>query len=96
MLLNYKQKSIFYIDFDTIFSSYIQTKTLKYDLSFFSDFKIILPRIENIELIFKEAINSLSPNSILILDSLNGLIDCLNMLNLLKLKNKNKNKNSSG
>ncbi len=95
MLLNYKQKSIFYIDFDTIFSSYIQTKTLKYDLSFFSDFKLILPRIENIEILFKEAINSLSSNSILILDSLNGLIDCLNMLNLLKLKNKNKNKNKT-
>ncbi len=56
----------------------------------FQDFKIVLPRIENIELIFKEAINSLSNNSILILDSLNGLIDCLNMLNFLKLKNKNK------
>ncbi len=95
MILNYKQKSIFYIDFDTIFSSYIKTKTLNYDLSFFSDFKLILPQIENIELIFKEAISSLSPNSILILDSLNGLIDCLNMWNLLKSKNKNKNKNKS-
>ncbi len=95
MLLNYKQKSIFYIDFDTIFSSYIQTKTLNYDLSFFSDFKLILPQIENMELIFKEVISSLSPNSILILDSLNGLIDCLNIWNLLKSKNKNTNKNKS-
>ncbi|MDQ6722667.1 MAG: hypothetical protein M3Z01_00145 [Thermoproteota archaeon] len=90
MLVNSKQKNIFFIDFDTVFSSYIHTKIFKYDVNNFPDFKIVLPRIENIDLIFKEAINSLSNNSILILDSLNGLIDCLNMLNFLKLKNKNK------
>ena len=36
----------------------------------------------------KDMVNSLSCNSILILDSLNGLIDSLNMLNLYKMKNK--------
>ena len=87
--MNFKQQKIFFIDFDTVFSSYIQTNALKYNLSNFSHLKIVLPQIENIDLIFKEAINSLSCTSILILDSLNGLIDSLNMLNL-KLKNKSK------
>ena len=89
--MNFKHQKIFYMDFDTIFSSYIQNNTLKYDLNTFSNLKIVLPQIENIEAIFKDALNSLSCTSILILDSLNGLIDLLNMLNLSKLKNKNKN-----
>lgn len=93
--MNFKHQKIFYMDFDTIFSSYIQNNTLNYDLNTFSDLKIVLPQIENIEAIFKDALNSLSSTSILILDSLNGLIDLLNMLNLSKLKNKNKNKNNT-
>ncbi len=76
------------MDFDTTFSAYLQTRTLNYDKSDFSDFKLILPRIETIGVIFKNVINSLSCDSILIIDSLNGLIDSLNMLNLLKIKNK--------
>lgn len=87
--MNFKQQKIFFIDFDTVFSAYIKTNVLKYNLSNFSDLKIVLPQIENIDLIFKEAINSLSCTSILILDSLNGFIDSLNILNL-KLKNKSK------
>jgi hypothetical protein len=92
--MNFKHQKIFYMDFDTIFSSYIQNNTLKYDLNTFSNLKIVLPQIENIEALFKDALNSLSCTSILILDSLNGLIDLLNMLNLSKLKNKNKNNNT--
>ncbi len=88
-----KHKKIIFIDFDTIFSSYIHTNTLKYDLNSFPDIKITLPQIENIDLIFKEAINSLSCDTVLILDSLNGLIDSLNMFNLLKEKDKRKNNN---
>lgn len=56
--------------------------------------KIILPTINNIELIFTEIISSISDNSLLILDSLNGLIDCLNLLNISKLKDTDKNSSS--
>ena len=48
LLLDSKEKQISFVDFDTVFSSYLQTKTLKFDSSDFSDFKIILPRVENI------------------------------------------------
>ena len=91
--MNFKHKNIFFIDFDTLFSSYINTNALKYNLSDFPDIKIILPQIENLDFIFKDVINSLSCNSVLILDSLNGLIDSLIMYNLLKKKDKYKNNN---
>jgi hypothetical protein len=55
------------------------------------NFKIISPTINNIELIFTEIISSISDNSLLILDSLNGFIDCLNLLNISKLKDRDKN-----
>ncbi len=79
------------MDFDTIFSSYIQNNTLKYNFNDFSDLKIVLPTIENLSVVFKDAIDSLSCTSILILDSLNGLFDLLNTLNILKNKNIHKN-----
>ena len=91
--MNYKHKNIFFIDFDTIFSSYINSNALKYNLSNFSDIKIILPQIENLDFIIKDVINSLSCNSVLILDSLNGLIDSLIMYNFLKKKDRYKNNN---
>jgi hypothetical protein len=91
--MNFKHKNIFFIDFDTLFSSYINTNALKYNLSDFSDIKIILPQIENLDFIFKDVINSLSCNSVLILDSLNGLIDSLIMYSLLKKKDKYNNNN---
>ena len=82
-----KEKQISFVDFDTVFSSYLQTKTLKFDSSNFSDFKIILPRVENIPKAFKEILSTISCNSIVVIDSLNGLMDSLNMLNLPKIKN---------
>lgn len=89
LLLNCKQKKILFIDFDTTFSSYFQnTVILSYDKSDFSDFRIVLPGIKNMGFIIKNVVDSLSCNSILILDSLNGLVDSLNMLNLYKIKNK--------
>jgi hypothetical protein len=91
--MNFKHKNIFFIDFDTLFSSYINTNALKYGLSDFSDIKIILPQIENLDIIIKDVINSLSCNSVLILDSLNGLIDSLIMYNFLKKKDRYKNNN---
>ncbi len=87
MLLDSKEKQISFVDFDTVFSSYLQTKTLKFDSSDFSDFKIILPRVENIAKAFKEILGTISCNSIVVIDSLNGLMDSLNMLNLPKIKN---------
>jgi len=59
------------------------------------NFKIISPTINNIELIFTEIISSISDNSLLILDSLNGFIDCLNLLNISKLRDRDKNSSSS-
>jgi hypothetical protein len=59
------------------------------------NFKIISPTINNIELIFTEIISSISHNSLLILDSLNGFIDCLNLLNISKLRDRDKNSSSS-
>jgi hypothetical protein len=89
LLLNCKKKKILFIDFDTTFSSYFQnTLTLTYDKSEFSDFRIVLPGIKNMDFFIKDMVDSLSCNSILILDSLNGLIDSLNMLNHYKIKNK--------
>ncbi len=91
LLLNYKQKKILFVDFDTTFSSYLQnTVTLAYDKSEFSDFRIVLPDIKNMDYLIKDVVDSLSCDSLLILDSLNGLIDSLNMLNLYKMKNKKK------
>jgi hypothetical protein len=92
--MNFKHKNIFFIDFDTLFSSYIKTNALKYNLSDFSNIKVILPQIENLDFIIKDVINSLSCNSVLILDSLNGLIDSLIMYNLLKKKDNYKNNNN--
>ena len=80
------------MDFDTVFSSYLQTKTLNFDKSDFSDLTIILPRIENIAKAFKDLLGTISCNSIIIIDSLNGLMDSLNMLNLSKLKSNAKTK----
>jgi hypothetical protein len=89
LLLNCKKKKILFIDFDTTFSSYFQnTLTLTYDKSEFSDFRIVLPGIKNMDFFIKDMVDSLSCNSILIIDSLNGLIDSLNLLNLYKMKNK--------
>ncbi len=89
LLLNCRQKKILFIDFDSTFSSYFQnTVTLAYDKSDFSDFRIVLPGIKNMGFFIKDMVDSLSCNSMLILDSLNGLIDSLNMLNLYKMKNK--------
>jgi hypothetical protein len=51
-----------------------------------------LPRIENIAKAFKELLSTISCNSIIIIDSLNGLMDSLNMLNLSKLKSNAKTK----
>lgn len=59
------------------------------------NFKIISPTINNIELIFTDIISSISGNSILILDSLNGFIDCLNLLNISKLKDRHNSSSSS-
>jgi hypothetical protein len=92
LLLSSKEKQISFMDFDTVFSSYLQTKTLKFDKSDFSNLTIILPRIENIAKAFKELLGTISCNSIIIIDSLNGLIDSLNMLNLSKLKSNAKTK----
>jgi hypothetical protein len=91
LLIKFKKQKIFYMDFDTIFSSYIQNNTLKYSFNDFSDLKIVLPTIENLSVVFKDAIDSLSCTSILILDSLNGLFDLLNTLNILKNENIHKN-----
>jgi hypothetical protein len=87
LLLNSKEKQISFVDFDTVFSSYLHTKTLIFDSSDFSDFTIILPRVEKIAKAFKEILSTISCNSIVIIDSLNGLMDSLNMLNLSKIKN---------
>jgi hypothetical protein len=84
-------KKIFFIDFDTVFSSLIQNKILNYDLNLFSDMELILPNSINIGSIFVKVINSITDDSMLILDSLNGLIDSLNILNLLEIKNNKKN-----
>jgi hypothetical protein len=92
LLLNSKEKQISFMDFDTVFYSYLQTQTLKFDKSDFSDLTIILPRIENIAKAFKELLGTISCNSIVIIDSLNGLMDSLNMLNLSKLKSNAKTK----
>jgi midasin (ATPase involved in ribosome maturation) len=54
----------------------------------FSDLEIMLPYTNNIESTIQSVINSLSCNSILFLDSLNGLVDCLNISNLYKMGNK--------
>jgi hypothetical protein len=83
-------KKIFFIDFDTVFSSLIQNKILNYDLNLFSDIELILPNSINIGSIFVKVINSITDDSLLILDSLNGLIDSLNILNLLEIKNNKK------
>jgi hypothetical protein len=80
------------VDFDTVFSSYLQTKTLKFDSSDFSDFTVILPRAENIAKAFKELLSAASCNSIIIIDSLNGMMDSLNMQNPSKIKNNAKTK----
>ncbi|MGN6709134.1 MAG: hypothetical protein ACTHKF_07285 [Candidatus Nitrosocosmicus sp.] len=84
-------KKIFFIDFDTVFSSLIKNKILNYDLDLFSDIELILPNSINIGSIFVKAINSVTEDSLLILDSLNGLIDSLNILNLSEIKNNKKN-----
>jgi hypothetical protein len=87
LLLGSKRKKIHFVDFDTIFSSYFQSKrTLNYEIGEFSDIRVVLPHIKNIESVIKDTIVSLSCDSILILDSLNGLIDSLNMLNRYKIK----------
>jgi hypothetical protein len=83
-------KKIFFIDFDTVFSSLIQNKILNYDLNLFSDIELILPNSINIGSIFVKVINSITDDSLLIVDSLNGLIDSLNILNLLQIKNNKK------
>jgi hypothetical protein len=92
LLLNSKEKQISFMDFDTVFSSYLQNKTLTFDSGDFSDLTIILPRIENIAKAFRELLSTISCNSIIIIDSLNGLMDSLNMLNLSKMKKNAKTK----
>ncbi len=96
LLLNSKEKQIFFLDFDTLFSSYLQTKTLKFDSGDFSDLTIVLPRIENIAKVFKGLLSAISCDSIIIIDSLNGLMDSLNMLNLFKMKKNSKAKKGEG
>ena len=78
--MNSKEKHISFMDFDTVFSSYLQTNTLKFDNSDFSDLTIILPQIGTIAKAFKELLGTISCDSIIIIDSLNGLMDSLNML----------------
>lgn len=90
LLICFKKKKICFVDFDTVFSSYIQNNILNYDLDIFSDIKLILPKEYNIENIFVKVINSMNDDSLVILDSLNGLIDFLNIMNLLERKGNKK------
>ena len=87
LITHFKNRPVSFVDFDTIFSSYIQTNVLHFSLDSLSNLNIFLPVAENIHIIFNNIINSLSNNSILILDSLNGLIDYINMFNLKTFKN---------
>ena len=52
--------------------------------------------MENIAKAFKEILNTISCNSIVVIDSLNGLMDSLNMLNLPKIKNSKANEEGEG
>ncbi len=89
LITHFRNQSISFVDFDTSFSSYVQNNVLHFSLNTLSNLKIILPLSENIHIVFNDIMNSLSNNSILILDSLNGLIDFLNISNLKKSKNSN-------
>lgn len=89
LITHFKNQPISFVDFDTSFSSYIQTNVLNFSSDILSNLNIFLPIAENIHIIFNNILNSLSNNSILILDSLNGLIDFMNISNLKTSKNSN-------
>ena len=89
-MISFKKKKIFYLDFDTIFSSYIHNHSLKYDLNIFSDIELILCNDSNIRTLFVKIIKSITDDSLLILDSLNGLIDSLNIMNIFELRGNKK------
>ncbi len=90
ILLENKEKDIFYIDFDTLFTSFFQTNTLNFSLENFQNLKMFLPHNNNFESILETVLNNLSCDSIIIIDSLNGLLDHINIKNLSRTKNKNK------
>ena len=87
LITHFKNRPISFVDFDTSFSSYVQTNVLNFSSDTLSNLNIFLPVAENIHIIFNNILNSLSNNSILILDSLNGLIDFMNISNLKTSKN---------
>ncbi|HEY6535454.1 MAG TPA: hypothetical protein VIY08_06605 [Candidatus Nitrosocosmicus sp.] len=89
LITHFSNQPISFVDFDTSFSSYVQNNVLHFSLNTLSNLKTILPLTGNIHIIFDNIMNSLSNSSILILDSLNGLIDFLNISNLEKSKNPN-------
>lgn len=94
ILLEYREKDIFYIDFDTLLTSFFQTNTLNFNLENFQNLKMFLPHNNNFESILETVLNNLSCDSIIIIDSLNGLFDYINIKNLSRAKNKNKKTDS--
>jgi hypothetical protein len=75
------QKKILFIDMDTLFSSLIQSGILDLDEegSFKLDMIMPLQSLDNLFTNLKRVIGSVSNDSVIILDSLNGLIDYLNI-----------------
>ncbi len=75
------QKKILFIDMDTLFSSLIQSGIIDLDKEGSFNLDIIMPlqSLNNLFANLKRLIASISNDSVIILDSLNGLIDYLNI-----------------
>ncbi|MDQ4072692.1 MAG: hypothetical protein M3162_00165 [Thermoproteota archaeon] len=75
------QRKILFIDMDTLFSSLIQSSVLDLDKEDSFNLEIIMPlqSLDNLFTTLSRLFASISNNSVIILDSLNGLIDYINI-----------------
>jgi hypothetical protein len=75
------QKKILFVDMDTIFSSMIQSDILKLDTNGSFNLEMMMPlqTMNHLFTVLKRLFDSLSNDTVIMLDSLNGLIDYLNI-----------------
>lgn len=73
-----KGKKIIFLDFDTTISSLVQSNLLMLSKNQIINLDLIIPNEKEILKIIDKVFDLLQCNCVLIIDSINGLIDCLN------------------
>lgn len=95
-ILQSKGKKIVFLDFDTTISSLIKSKILNFEPKEYFNLNLIIPHEKEIPITITKVLDLLQCDSMLIIDSINGLIDCLNFKNTIyKYSSNSDNRNKT-